>query len=90
MPSSSQMVGCTWGGVGVSSMGMVEISRLAGEDLGDHLAGGHAQIIVADGQGSPRHPDQILLLAADSGNTGGHRMLAMASVLEAAVLSVGR
>jgi len=60
------------GGVGVFDGHGGDI-RLAGEDLGSHLASGHAQIIVADGQGRHAAAGADTLLAADSGNTGGHQ-----------------
>ena len=54
-------------------MGMVEISASPVRILAAILPVVHAQIIVADGQGSHAAAGADALLAGDHGNTGGHQ-----------------
>ena len=91
MPSASQLAALYFlVTLGAYSTAMVETSAPSARISVGHLAGGVAQIVVADGQGGNA------AALADAFLTGDHRhhlractTLAMASVLEAAVLSVG-
>ena len=91
MPRASQLAALYFlVTLGAYSIGMVEMSRLAGQNLSGHLAGGVAQIVVADGQGGHAAAGADAFLTGDQRERcAGSTTLAMASVLEAAVLSVG-
>ena len=90
MPSVSHMEALYFGVASVNSMGIVGDVGLAGQDLGGHLTGGHAEVIVADGEGRDAAALADALFAGRwRARPRERERCAMASVLEAAVLSVG-